>query len=76
MANRYNNGEPAKFADLYTQDAFSVACLGTLESKPEIEKGLPTNSKRPPKINVHPIAAQQMGMMVWPCEFVFDDDEW
>jgi hypothetical protein len=28
----YNNGEPAKFADLYTQDAFfSSGVLGTLE---------------------------------------------
>jgi uncharacterized protein (TIGR02246 family) len=71
----YNNGEPAKFADLYTQDAFfSSGVLGTLKGKPEIEKAIADQIKKTPKITVHPIAAQQSGNVVWGHgEFVFDD---
>jgi ketosteroid isomerase-like protein len=72
----YNNGEPAKFADLYTQDAFfSSGVLGTLKGKPEIEEGDCRPNQEDPKITVHPIAAQQSGNVVWGHgEFVFDDD--
>jgi uncharacterized protein (TIGR02246 family) len=71
----YNNGEPAKFADLYTEDAFfSSGVLGTLKGKPQIEKAIADQIKKTPKITVHPIAAQQSGNVVWGHgEFVFDD---
>src|SRR5260370_40570881 len=71
----YNNGEPAKFAALYTQDAFfSSGVLGTLKGKPEIEKAIADQIRKTPKITVHPIAAQQSGNVVWgPCEFVVAD---
>jgi len=71
----YNNGEPAKFADLYTQDAFfSSGVLGTLKGKPEIEKAIADQIKKTPKITVHPIASTaewECGLGPW--RFVFDD---
>ena len=65
----YNNGEPAKFADLYTQDAFfSSGVLGTLKGKPEIEKAIADQIKKTPKITVHTIdstAEWECGLGPW-----------
>jgi SnoaL-like domain len=61
----YNNGDAAKVAALYTQDAVWVSPTGIEKGKAEIEKVVANLMKQSPKLTVSAVGAEQNGNVVW-----------
>ena len=61
----YNNGDAAKVAALYTQDAVWVRPTGIEKGKAEIEKAVANLIKQSPKLTVSAVGAEQNGNVVW-----------
>jgi uncharacterized protein (TIGR02246 family) len=70
----YNNGDAAKVADLYSEDAVWSRPPGNVKGKAEIEKTVNDLMKQSAKITVTPTAAHQNGNVVWGYgDFMFPD---
>jgi len=61
----YNNGDAAKVAALYTEDAIWVSPTGIEKGKAEIEKAVANLIKRSPKLTVSAVGAEQNGNVLW-----------
>jgi uncharacterized protein (TIGR02246 family) len=61
----YNNGDAAKVADLYLQDAIWVRPTEIDKGKAEIEKAVANLIKQFPKLTVNVAGAGQHGNVVW-----------